>query len=323
MRSIVLAATTLSFALAAGPARGDDPPAGPAPAPDPERAEEQVLLRYRFDRLAGLEARYTIETEQRVRQELRQRTGAGESGGGEVSSWTRETFRQAFGRPSRGLGKVELTSERLEARIEAADQREAYDSADPSQQPSERLAPLVDKLGRTITLRVDSRGRVEEVRGCPVAQRPAYERVFLELPRKPVVTGRGWDRLEPQPMPPLGALNYHFKYRLVDVLPPGEDRPVKRYRIEATIHASYSGVGPDEHTYVEVTRQDGHGYLIIDADGLLLESVLESDLEITIKAPAGTQVQRIRSKTVQRLRGVGPRQEPAEGRSGKGARAPR
>src|SRR5690606_22066085 len=150
---------------------------------------------------------------------------------------------------------------RLEARLEAAEQREAYDSADPAQQPSDRLAPLVEKLGRTITLRVDPRGTVEDVRGCPVAQRPAYKRAFLELPRKPISIGRGWDRLDPQPMPPLGTLNFHFKYRLVDVLPPGEDRPVKRYRIEATINASYSGLGPDEHTHVEVTRQDGSGYL--------------------------------------------------------------
>lgn len=324
MRSttVVLAATALSFVLAPGPVRGDDPPAGPAPAPEPQ-GEEQVLLRYRFDRLAGLEARYTIETEQRVRQELRQRSGARESGGGEVSSWTRETFRQAFARGARGQGQVELTSERLEARLEAADQREAYDSADPAQQPSARLAPLIEKLGRTVTLQVDPRGKVGSVRGCPVAQRPAYERVFLELPRRAITAGHGWDRLDPQPMPPLGTLNYHFKYRLAGVLPPGEDRPVKRYRIEATIRASYSGLGPDEHTHVELTRQGGTGYLILDADGLLLESVLESDLEITIKAPAGTQVQRIRSKTVQRLRDVGPRQEPAEDRAGKGAGARR
>ncbi len=268
--------------------------------------QEEVLLRYRFDRLAGLEASYTIETEQRVHQEVRQRTG--ESGGGEVSSWTRETYRQAFApasaRSRRGRGQVTLTTQRIEAKLTAADRREAYDSADPAQEPSERLAPWTEKLGRTVTLEVGPRGEVTQVRGAPAAQRHTYKGLFLELPRKPISLGRGWDRLDPQPMPPMGTLNYLFKYRLQEVLPPGEDRPRPRYRIEATIGVSYQGEGPAEHAHVEVSRQSGSGYLIIDADGLLLESVLESDLEVTIKAPAGTQVQRIRSRTVQRLRDV-------------------
>lgn len=273
----------------------------PCAADEEAASGDGALLRYRFDRLAGRVATYTIESEQRVRQEVVQRSG--ERGGGEVKTWARETQRQTYSADGEDRGEVALATDRIEARIESPSQHERYDSADPEAEPTPRLDPWLRKLGRTVTLQVTPRGRVTRVRGCEPTERAAYQASFLELPPRPLVLGRGWDRLDEQPMPPLGTLQFHFKYRLRERVPAADGQP-ERYRIEATIHVEYRGVGPTQHAHVEVTHQQGSGHLILDADGLLLESVLDSELEITIKSTAGTQVQRIESRTIQRLRDV-------------------
>ena len=262
-----------------------------------------ALLRYRFDRLAGRVATYTIETEQRVRQEVIQRDG--QRGGGEVETWARETQRQAFTSGQGEAGGVALTTDRIEARITSPSQRERYDSADPDTQPSPRLEAWTRKLGRTVQLDVSPRGRVTRVRGCAPPERAAYAASFVELPSRRLSLGRGWDRLDERPMPPLGSLQFHFQYRLREVQPADDGRP-ERYRIEATVQVEARGVAPSEHATVEVTAQSGAGHLLLDADGLVIESALRTELELTIRSAAGTQVQRIESRSFQRLRDVRP-----------------
>jgi hypothetical protein len=260
-------------------------------------ADEEVQLCYRFERLDGKAAVYTIETEQRVFQEVRGQ------GGGEVTSWVRETQEQRFGRAARGRGRVELTTRRIEARLESSEQRTEFDS-DAGEEPPPRLQPLVRKIDRPVVLDVDRTGEVEQVRGVKVSERKSYEASFLLLPSHRLRVGEAWDRLERRPMPPLGSLAYHFHYRLRSVSAATAERS-GRWRIEATVRVLYEeDAGPRPHASVEITRQSGGGHVVFDEDGLLRESLFESELEITIKTVAGTQVQQLRNRTVQVLRSL-------------------
>jgi hypothetical protein len=255
------------------------------PAPPP------VKLEYAFERLAGKTAVYTVETEQKVAQEMR-----GE-GGGEVRSWIRQTHEQRYEAPDEeGVGRVIITAVRIEARLEEDGRTTSYDSQAGG--GAGAFAALAEKLDKPITLKVARDGEVLQVRGVPSSERGAYHDAFLELPERPVALGDGWDRRERKPMPPLGTLSYLFRYRLAAV-EPGEPA---RHRIEATIRATLEEVTlPSREVNVEITDQSGSGALVVDADGLLIEQSLDSRLEITVKAAAGTQIQRVEMRTRQAL----------------------
>ncbi len=256
-------------------------------------ASGPVALEYRFDRLAGKTAVYSIENDQRVAQEIK------DEGGGEVRSWVRQTLEQRYEAGERGLGVVHVTTKRLEARLEQQGATITYDSDKGGKAPGAFTA-LAKKVGVTVTLEVNRRGVVEKVRGVPPAERSAWKTSFLELPERPLEVGRGWERLDRQPMEPLGTLVYMFRYTLGAIVPAAGDAPVTR-RIDATIRATLDDVLPSQRTAVELTSQSGEGRLVLDEDGLVRESLLESRLELTVKAAAGTQIQRIKNRTAQVL----------------------
>lgn len=269
----------LLVALAAA-ALAQDPP----PAP--------VKLEYRFEKLAGKTATYVVEAEQRVAQEM---TGTEKTkGGGEVTSRVRQTLEQRFERADKGGGLVHITTRRIEAALEREGQAHRWDSAE-GKPPPEAFAGLAKKVGVTASLEVSRQGVVEKVRGVPIGERGAWKTSFLELPERPLNPGQGWDRLERQPMEPLGTLVFHFRY----VLAAGGEP--KKVRIDATIRATLDDVLPTQRALVELTDQAGEGHLLLDEDGLVRESLLESRTELTVKAPAGTQVQRVRTRTSQSL----------------------
>lgn len=253
----------------------------PAPAP--------VKLEYAFDRLAGKTIVYAIETEQKVAQEVRGQ------GGGEVRSWLRQTHEQRYEAPdAEGVGKVVITPVRIEARLEEEGRTTRFDSQTGG--AAGPFAQLAEKLNKAVTIKVTRAGEVRQVRGVPSAERGAYHDAFLELPERPLAIGEGWDRRDRKPMQPLGTLSYLFRYRLA-AIEPGDPA---RYRVEATIRASLEEVLlPSHEVNVEITDQSGSGALVFDADGLLIEQTLDSRIEITVKAAAGTQIQRIETRTRQ------------------------
>lgn len=273
----------------AAPASAQEPapPADTAPV-----TSGPVQLEYRFEQLAGKVAIYTIETEQRVANEVRGQ------GGGEVRTWVRQTLEYKFERGrsgNEGGGRVIVTPRRIEARLEEEGRTTRYDSkAGGAAGPFAALAMKIDK---PVTVDLSPTGEVRSVRGVPTSERAAYRDAFLELPEKPLDVGDGWDRLDRKPMDPLGTLVFHFNYRLAAV-EPGEPAT---YRITATIRARLEDVLPNPQARVELTDQEGSGGMVLDADGLVRESSLDSRLEITIKSPAGTQVQQLRTRTRQAL----------------------
>ncbi|MCO5171596.1 MAG: hypothetical protein M9894_35280 [Planctomycetes bacterium] len=279
--------TLLLLAAAAAPA-GAQAPADPAPV-----ASDQVRLEYRFDRLAGKVAVYTIETEQRVGQELHGKAQ------GEVRTWMRQTLEQRFEAPrggaDGGLGRVVVTPRRFEARLEEPGRTVRYDSKEGG--AAGPFAPLAGKVDKPVTLELTRLGEVKGVRGVPVSERASYRDAFLELPEQALDLGDSWDRLDRKPMELLGTLAYHFTYRL-DAVEPGA--PALR-RVSATIRARLEDVPPNPTTSIRLTDQHGAGGLVLDEDGLTRESTLESRLEITVKSASGTQVQRLTTRTRQTL----------------------
>lgn len=272
-------------------APADAAPADAAPADTAPIGSGPVLLQYRFDRLAGKVAVYTVETEQRVGQEVQ-----GQSAG-EVRTWVRQTLEQRFepGRGAGASGRVVVTPRRIEARLEEDGRTTRYDSKDGG--AAGAFAGLARKVDKPVTLDLAPTGEVRGVRGVPVSERAAYRDAFLELPEQPLDLGDSWDRLDRKPMDPLGTLVYHFNYRLAAVEP--GDPPLRR--ISATIRARLEDVLPNPQAAVALTAQQGEGGMLIDPDGLVRESTLDTRLELTIKSPAGLQVQRLRTRTRQVL----------------------
>ncbi len=284
MRALVLLLALAAPALAQEPASGATDTAPVTSGP--------VKLEYRFDRLAGKVAVYTIETEQRVANEVRGQ------GGGEVRTWVRQTLEYAFERGrsgNEGGGRVVVTPRRIEARLEEEGRTTRYDSKEGG--AAGTFAALASKIDKPVTVDLSPTGEVRNVRGVRSAERGAYRDAFLELPEKPLDLGDGWDRLDRKPMDPLGTLVFHFHYSLAAV-EPGEP-PL--YRVAATIRARLEDVLPNPQAVVQLTDEHGEGGMVLDPDGLVRESSLDSRLEITIKSPAGTQVQRLRTRTRQAL----------------------
>jgi hypothetical protein len=252
-----------------------------------------VTLAYQFDRLAGKVAIYTIETETRVNQENRGQ------GGGEVCTWVRQTLEQRFEAPRDarpGVGRVVLTPRRIEARLEQEAGTISYDSKEGGQAAGP-FAALAAKIDKPVTLDVTRTGDVRNVKGVPSAERVGYRQTFLEVPERPLDVGDSWDRLDRQPMEPYCTIAYHWRYRLAGT-EPGEPA---RHRLEATIRASLEDVFASTHGSVELKDQHGEGSMVLDADGLLRESTLDSRLEVVIKTPQGLHVQKLRTRTRQVL----------------------
>jgi hypothetical protein len=284
-RAAVPAALAITaHAASAPPARAQDPPATAAPVASPA-----VTLRYRFDRLDGKTATYTVETEQRVAQAVR-----GKEGGGEVRTWVRQTLELRFSRGDGGAGRVVQTPRRIEARVDNQGSSTTFDSQVDHAEAGGPFATLAATVGRSVTLEVTPGGVVRSVRGVPVAERAGYRESFLALPDRPLRPGDGWDRLEKKPMDPLGTIVYHFRYTL-DGVDPGD--PV-RYRLKATIRAALEDA---DEAAVDLSDQRGEGGMVLDDDGLVRESTLESRLELSMRIPGGTQVQRLETRTHQVL----------------------
>lgn len=283
-RSTPLSAVLVLLVLAPLAGAQDVAPVGSAP----------VTLAYCFDRLAGKVAIYTTETETRVSQENRGQ------GGGEVCTWVRQTLEQRFEAPSRdarpGTGRVVLTPRRIEARLEQEAGTVSYDSKEAAVATGP-FASLAAKIDKPVTLDVTRTGDVRNVKGVPSAERIAYRQTFLEVPERPLDIGDSWDRLDRQPMEPYCTIAYHWRYRLVGT-EPGEPA---RHRLEATIHAQLEDVFSSRHGSVELKDQHGEGSMILDADGLLRESTLDSRLEMVVKTPQGLHVQKLRTRTRQVL----------------------
>lgn len=256
-----------------------------------------VTLAYCFDRLAGKVAIYTTETETRVNQENRGQ------GGGEVCTWVRQTLEQRFEATSRdarpGVGRVVLTPRRIEARIEEEGATVTFDSKESGEAAGRAgpFAALVAKIDKPVTLDVTRTGDVRNVKGVPSAERIGYRQTFLEVPDRPLAVGEGWDRLDRQPMEPYCTIAYHWRYRLTGT-EPGDPA---RHRLEATIRAQLEDVFASTHGSVELKDQHGEGSMVLDADGLLRESTLDSRLEIVVKTPQGLHVQKLRTRTRQVL----------------------
>jgi hypothetical protein len=281
--AVLLAGTVLGGALAQEPA-----PAG------------GVQLEYQFDKLAGKTAVYRIKTESRVEQSIEGVAGEGaESGGGEVATSAQETQEHSFDRAAEGGGSVTIVTRRVKARLEQADGTAEYDSLGDGPVP-QALESLADRVGKPVTLEVTRHGKVESVKGVRVSQRKAYKTSFLELPEQPLRFGGSWDRLDRQPMPPLGTLVYHFQYTLAG-LETDEETGQERIRIDAVVTAELEDAPRGRQMSVELVAQEGRGYLLIDRQGLVHESLLESSIELLVKAPAGRQIQRLRTKSEQIL----------------------
>ncbi len=279
--------TILALVSAAAPTLAQEP----APADVAPVTSGPVQLEYRFERLAGKVAVYTVETEQRVKNEVRGLTG------GEVRTWMRQTLEYAFERPRAGGdgGRVVVTPRRIEARLEEEGRTTRYDSKTGG--AAGPFAGLALKIDKPVTIDLSRTGEVRNVRGVPSSERAGYRDAFLELPERPLDLGDSWDRLDRKPMEPLGTLVFHFNYRLTAVEP--GDPPLRR--LSATIRARLDDVLLNPQARIELTDQEGSGGMVLDADGLVRESSLDSRIEITIKSPTGTQVQDLRTRTRQTL----------------------
>ena len=272
-------------------------------AQDRPRPQGGLELRYRFDQLAGKTAVYKVETESRVEQITEGRTqtegGGVERGGGEVVTSAQETQEHAYARAAEGGGKVTITTKRVKARMEQPDGAAEYDSLSDERVP-QALASLAERVGRPVELLVTRTGKVESVKGVPVSQRKAYRSSFLELPEEPLRFGGSWDRLDRQPMEPLGTLVYHFHYTLAGV-EVDEDTGQERIRLDATVRAELEDAPRGTRMSVELVAQEGRGYLLLDRAGLVHESLLESSIELRVRTPAATQIQRLKTRSDQVL----------------------
>lgn len=285
------------------------------PATAGAQDEGGLRLEYAFDRLDGRVATYTIETEQRVASFVRGRTRLAddergeadddvEAGGGEVLTRVRETQEHRYRALAGGRGEVEVTTTRVVARLEYPSQDPdrardldvyEYDSAGEEEVPPP-LARLAEKVGQSVTLRVEPTGEVTRVR--PHDQRRAFADAFVVLPEEPLRLGDSWDRLDRRPMEPLGTLLYHWHYELA--------RVDERTRVlEASIRVDLDDPSSRHRAVgVRLSDQEGSGRLVLDADGLVIESRLSSTVELTVKSRSGNQVQRVVNRSTQALEGV-------------------
>ncbi len=261
-----------------------------------QEAVETHLLRYRFEKLAGKTAVYTIETE------LRQAVDHTGQKGAEGVRWRRDTVEQRYERKGDN-GRVRQTPSRVEVEIKAPDQEPIrYDSRDPASLPV-GLEGIASKIDKTVVVELTARGSVTKVRGAGgAAQRASYEAAFLEWPRKSVAVGAHWSKFPLQRIayPPFGTLVYTTRYTLKAVNEEGR----------ATVHAETTVLfepGPEvkvEAPVVRISKQSAGGSMVFDANGLLLESRFRSELEITIISGDVVRIERASSETAQRLRSV-------------------
>lgn len=275
----------------------------PALAQDPS----SVRLEYAFERLDGKTAVYEVETEQVVGQVLESAaTGPErEKQSRQAEATTRVLERQAwtFAATADG-GRIEVATERVEVTLEETSPEGAttrrtpkrtFASDRPGTRPPERIRALLGKAGQKVGLTVSRAGKVTAVEGVPEAGRAAYEGALLELPLEPLAPGKGWERREKQSMPPLGALDYRFRWALVTV-------EAGKRRLEVTIRADLVDQPAERRYEASLADQDGRGWLLLDPDGLVLESLLESRLELRLKTADGVQVQRLKNRTRQVLK---------------------
>ena len=276
----------------------------PALAQDPT----PVRLEYAFERLAGKTAVYEVETEQVVGQVLESAaTGPErEKQTRQAEATTRVLERQAwsFAAGADGGGQIEVATERVEVTLEETSPEGAttrrtpkrtFASDRPGTRPPERIRALLGKAGQKVGLTVSRAGKVTAVEGVPEEGRAAYKGALLELPVEPLAPGSGWERREKQPMPPLGALDYRFRWALATV-------EAGKRRLEVTIRADLVEQPAERRYEASLSDQDGRGWLLLDPDGLVLESLLESRLELKLKTADGVQVQRLRNRTRQVLK---------------------
>lgn len=275
--------------------------AAAATAQEPAPAAPPVQLEYAFERLDGKTAVYEVETEQVVGQELhglpagRERRSETLSGEARTRVMERQEWRFAAGEA--GGGRITIRTGQVAVVLEENGAKPRTYTSDHPQRAPERLRPLLGQAGQEVSLGLARNGAVTDLEGVPETAREGYRRTLLELPPEPLRPGQGWDRLESRPMPPLGTITYHFHYALA---PPDPAQPGRR-RLEVSIRAELEA-DPAQSFRAEVSGQEGRGWLLLSPDGLLLESLLESRLELTIKSARGTQVQRLRQRTRQVLK---------------------
>lgn len=268
------------------------------------RAEEKTRLRYEFAQLSGTVATYRIVSEQRVAQSIQggpDAEGAVQAKAGEVFTRIEETQEWVFKRNANG-GRIKIETKDFVVLLEEEGQRVEYRSGQPGPVPP-KLEPLVAKLGKPVTLEVSSRGQVTRVRGVSRKLRKGFEATFVELPREPLEVGESWEITDRQPMPPLGRLIFRFAYTFLGE-EEGDFGPQRR--VEAKVSATFDDeTGKEELIDVSLGKHDGKGQLLLRPDGLVVESSLESTLEVLVKAPAGEQGQVIKNASQQILIRVG------------------
>lgn len=289
-------------------------PAQDAPGPPQPRAQDQqeVRLIYQFDQLDGHVATYRIQTKltqsKRVEgrvdvedEQVKRDKGGVERGEGEAVSTTRQTYELRFEQAERGLGKVFMTPTRIEADLEENGKiAYRYDSKD-GRPPPERLEPLTRQLNKTAVLTVTRQGEVKSVQGVKVSERKAYKANFHVLPSNRLRLGRGWEQKTKQPIPPFGNLHYFTSFRLTSIQPAPKGAEGQRIRVDAKLLVTYEGVGPTASSRMKLTKQEGGGHLVFNERGLLVEEKLNSTVELSIKAVAGSEVHTVKSQTVRWL----------------------
>lgn len=262
-----------------------------------EEPGRPVRLEYAFERLAGRTAVYRVETEQVVGQEVEAARSdhPGEKLAGEATTRVVERQTWRWAKDAAGArGRVEVETSAVSITVEENGKKRAYSSDAPRRAP-ERLQPLLARAGTKVGLVVERSGALVSVEGVPPEGRAAYQGALLQLPREPLAPGAGWDRTVTEAMPPLGTITWSFRYALASAAE-------GKRRIEVRLAAELTEEQGKQRTYdADLRAQGGRGWLVLDADGMVLESLLESNLEIAVKSPTGLQVQRVRNRTKQAL----------------------
>lgn len=268
------------------------------PAAAQEPTGPPVRLEYAFERLDGRTATYKVETEQTVGQEVEAVRADPEqgklAGEGTTRVVERQVWRWAKGEtPERG--RVEIETESVSITVEENGKSRAYSSAAPKRAP-ERLRPLLARAGTKVTLVVERSGKLVSVEGVPPEGQAAWENALLLLPKEPIAPGTGWDRRKDEAMPPLGRIAWAFRYTLASAAE-------GKRRIELKLAAELTDApGGEKRTWdADLRAQGGRGWLVLDADGLVVESLLESNLELAVKSATGVQIQRVRNRSRQAL----------------------
>ncbi|MEZ6185721.1 MAG: hypothetical protein R3F62_12015 [Planctomycetota bacterium] len=263
-------------------------------------ADESLRLRYDFRELSGTVATYRVVSEQRVAQSIQgspDAEGAVQAKAGEVFSRIEETQEWEFKRAANG-GRIKITTTDFVVFLEEEGHQVEYRSRQEGPVPP-KLEPLVEKLGKPVTLEVSTRGQVTRVRGVSSKLRRGFQNTFVELPHDPQKPGESWTTTDRQSMPPLGRLIFRFAYTLK-----GEEQGDfgTQRRIEAKVTATFDDeTSPEELIEVTLGKHEGNGHLLLDPRGLVIESALDSTLEVRVAAPAGEQGQVIKNKSLQVL----------------------